>query len=371
MDNARINALFSRSYAEARQKFLHAASQRGLPVESHVLPMPGASGETLATDVVLEGPANASKMLVVISGVHGVEGFCGSAIQTGMLQLDPGDRADALPDTAVLHVHAVNPFGFSHLRRVTQENVDLNRNFVNFSKPLPVNAGYAEIHELLLPTEWPPHAGVESALAAYRDRHGVRGLQRAIGLGQYVFGDGMFFGGNGPTWSNDTFRCILRRHAPQVRELASIDIHTGLGAYGIGERIFASFDEDPAVFARGERWWGELTSVTAGTSTSIPLTGPIQTALTDECPDAQHVGICLEYGTYPSERVTGALRAEHWLHRHGSTDAVQAAAIKQELKDAFYPDAADWKLAVWQQGLKACLCALEGLQEDAPQATLA
>jgi len=369
MDNARINALFSRSYAEARQKFLNAASQRGLQVESHMLPMPGVDGESLATDVVREGAANASKMLVVISGVHGVEGFCGSAIPTGMLQLDAGTRSDALQDTAVLYVHAVNPFGFSHSRRVTQENVDLNRNFVDFSKPLPVNVGYAEIHELLLPTEWPPHVDVESALAAYRERHGARGLQRAIGLGQYAFADGMFFGGNGPTWSNDTFRRILQQHAPQVRQLASIDIHTGLGAYGVGERIFASFDEDPAVLARGERWWGELTSVTAGTSTSIPLTGPIQTAFTEEFPAAQHVGICLEYGTYASERVTGALRAEHWLHRHGSTDAVQSVAIKQALKDAFYPDAADWKLAVWQQGAQACLRALEGLQEEAPHAT--
>jgi hypothetical protein len=368
MNQSWINALFSRDYAQARQKFRDAASRRGLAIESHVLPMPGANGETLATDVVRVGSANASKMLVVISGVHGVEGFCGSAIQTGMLLLDADGHADALHDTAVLHVHAVNPFGFSHLRRVTQENVDLNRNFVDFSKPLPVNEGYAEIHELLLPAQWPPHEEVEAALAAYRDRHGARGLQRAIGLGQHAFSDGMFFGGSAPTWSNDTFRAILRRHAPQVRQLASIDIHTGLGPYGVGERIFASFDEDPAVLARGERWWGELTSVTAGTSTSIPLTGPIQTALTEECGDAQHIGICLEYGTWPSERVTGALRAEHCLHRHGNTDAAQSVAIKQALKDAFYPDAADWKLAVWQQGSQACRQALQGLQEDASQA---
>ncbi|MEJ8825313.1 M14 family metallopeptidase [Variovorax humicola] len=369
MDNDTwINALFSQSYAEARQKFLNAASRRGLPVESHVLKMPGAHGETLATDVVLDGPADASKMLLVISGVHGVEGFCGSAVQTGMLLLDAADRPGELRDTAVLHVHAINPFGFSHLRRVTQENVDLNRNFVDFSKPLPVNSGYAEIHELLLPKEWPPQEDVEAALAAYRERHGARGLQRAIGLGQHAFADGMFFGGHGPTWSNDTFRRILQRHAPQVRQLASIDIHTGLGPYGVGERIFASFDEDPAVLARAKDWWGELTSVTAGTSTSIPLTGPIQTAITDECAQAQHVGICLEYGTYPSERVTAALRAEHCLHRHGHGDTAQSVAIRQELKDAFYPDAADWKLAVWQQGSQACLRALEGLQEDAPQA---
>ena len=369
MNDTRIAELFSRSYAEARSKFLLAATRRSLPIESHELPQCGAEGETLAVDVVLDGPPDASKMLVVLSGVHGVEGFCGSAIQTGMLALDapPSD----FHDTAVLHVHAVNPFGFSHLRRVTQENVDLNRNFVDFSKPLPVNAGYAEIHELLLPPEWPPNEKAEAGLAAYRERHGARGLQRAIGLGQHAFADGMFFGGKGPTWSNDTFRRILRRHASQVRQLASIDIHTGLGPYGIGERIFASFDEDPGVLARGQRWWGELTSVTTGSSTSIPLTGPIQMALTEECPGAQHIGICLEYGTHPTERVTNALRAEHWLNRRGSSDAARSMAIKRELKDAFYPDADDWKLTVWRQGSQACLQALNGLQEEMPQTATA
>jgi len=130
--------LFSPSYATARRKFLDAAAGRGLTVDSRVLDLPGAEGETLAMDVVLDGPADASRMLVVISGVHGVEGFCGSAIQTGVLRLGP----PAHPDTAVLHIHAINPYGFSHLRRATQENVDLNRNFVDFAKPLPANAGY-------------------------------------------------------------------------------------------------------------------------------------------------------------------------------------------------------------------------------------
>lgn len=357
MSDMNFQNLFSPTYAVARRKFLDAAAARGLRVDSHLLSLPGAEGEALASDVVLDGPANASKMLIVLSGVHGVEGFSGSAIQSGVLGLGAPRHAD----TAVLHVHAINPYGFSHLRRVTQENVDLNRNFVDFDKPLPVNAGYGEIHDWLLPKTWPPGAEAEAALAAFRDKHGARGLQRAIGLGQHAHADGMFFGGRAPTWSNRTFRAILREYASQARQIASIDIHTGLGPYGVGERIFASFDE--RVLPRARRWWGELTDVHAGSSTSIPMTGPIQMALFQECPQAEHIGICLEYGTYPSERVTPALRAEHWLHRRGAADAAQGRRIKQDLKDAFYPDAQDWKRMVWQQGREACLQAIEGLQE--------
>jgi hypothetical protein len=348
--------LFGPTYAIARSKFLRAATARGLSVDSHVLDLPGADGETLAIDVVLDGPANATKMLIVLSGVHGVEGFCGSAVQIGLLAEGAPGRAD----TAVLHVHGINPYGFSHLRRVTQENVDLNRNFVDFSKPLPTNAGYAEIHDWLLPASWPPGAKAEAELASYSARHGARGLQRAIGLGQYDHADGMFFGGRAPTWSNLTFRSILKRYTQNVRQLASIDIHTGLGPSGVGERIFASFDRN--VLPRARRWWGELTDVHTGTSTSIPMTGPIQTALFEECAQAEQIGICLEYGTYPVERVTPALRAEHWLYRQGSADPMLALQIKRNLKEAFYPEADDWKHSIWRQGREACLQAIEGLQ---------
>jgi len=143
--------LFSTTYREARAHFLAAASACGAQVHSHTLPIPGAQGETLAMDVAIHGPADASKVLMTTSAVHGIEGFCGSAIQTGLLH----DLALA-PDVAVVHVHAVNPHGFSHVRRVNEDNVDLNRNFIDFSQPLPVNADYADIHALLLPAHWPP-----------------------------------------------------------------------------------------------------------------------------------------------------------------------------------------------------------------------
>jgi hypothetical protein len=352
--------LFSATYAEARTKFLQAAAKRGLAVNSFVLPLQGVDEETLATDVVFDGPDDAESLLILMSGVHGVEGYCGSAIQIGALDAGLPRQARCDGKVAVLHVHAINPYGFSHSRRVTQENVDLNRNFIDFSAPLPVNAGYADIHDILVPQAWPPHPDNEAELALYRERVGQRGLQRAMSMGQYTFNDGLFFGGHEPTWSNRTFRRILQEYASQRTHIASIDIHTGLGPYGFGERIFAC-PEDPAVLERARSWWVNLTSVETGTSTSIPLNGPIQTAFAQECPQALQTHICLEYGTHPSGQVQTALRAEQWLYRRGSSDATERAAIKQALKDAFYPDADDWKLPVWRQGFEAYLQAIEGL----------
>ena len=364
MDTHRVLACFSATYAEARRKFMEAATRRELRVESEVLDLPGAQGETLAVDVVRDGPRDATRLLVILSGVHGLEGFCGSAIQTGLLEQGVCPQA---PGTAVLYVHAINPYGFSHLRRATQENVDLNRNFVDFGQPLPVNAGYAQIHDALLPSQWPPCAEAEAVLSAYAERHGARGLQHAISLGQHTHADGLHYGGVGPSWSNQVFRAILRRHAAGVQQLASIDIHTGLGPSGHGERIFASFDPDPEVLQLATRWWGQVTDVLKGTSASIPLTGPIQTALHQECPDARHVGICLEFGTHPMAKVMHALRAEHWLHRHGAAGGV-ATALRAEVKEAFYPASDEWKIAVWRQGREACMQALDGLEETVPLA---
>ena len=356
-------ALFSHSYAQARRRFRDAAGRRGLLVESTVLDLAGADGEELAVDVVRDGPAEAARLLIVISGVHGVEGYCGSAVQTGLLELGAAERLieARLTDTALLYIHAVNPWGFSYSRRVTQENVDLNRNCIDFEAPLPVNAGYCEIHDLLLPATWPPTPQNDAAMAAYAARVGAKGLQRAMSLGQYSYPDGMFFGGQAPTWSNATLRAVLRRHGRECRQIASIDIHTGLGPFGHGERIFASPDQEAPILERAQRWWGEVTSVHTGTSSSVPMTGPVQFAQFDECPQAEHTNICLEFGTWPTEQVQQALRAEHWTWRHAA-DANRTAAARAALKAAFYPDDAAWKAAIWRQGREAFLQALAGLQ---------
>ena len=78
---------FSETYAEARGKFFAAAGARGLAVERHIHPTArGAAGEELSIDVATLGDASAAGMLLLISGTHGVEGFCGSGCQVALLQ---------------------------------------------------------------------------------------------------------------------------------------------------------------------------------------------------------------------------------------------------------------------------------------------
>ena len=249
----------------------------GLQIESHVHPLKGCDGETLAMDVALAGPADAGSLLVVSSACHGVEGYCGSGVQVHALHDREWMDLAAQKGVAVLYIHALNPYGFSHRRRVTHENVDLNRNFQDFSKPLPVNEAYRGVHPLLLPAHWPPDASNSAAISAYVQSHGMAQFQAAVTQGQHEFPDGLFFGGTEPTWSNHTLRGVLRQHGRQARRIGWIDLHTGLGPSGLGERILACRD-DAAALQRARSWWdgGGATPVTSfydGSSTSAPVTG--------------------------------------------------------------------------------------------------
>jgi hypothetical protein len=381
-----IPAAFSSSYAQARAKFLEAAAQAGLSPVSYEHPLPGKDGEALAMDVALDGPEDAASLLIVSSACHGVEGYCGSGVQVFALH-DAEWRAKArAAGVAVLYVHALNPYGFSHLRRVTQENVDLNRNFQAFEQPLPaaaLNPDYASLHALLLPAQWPPTPENIAACADWMrararknssnpaEASGLRAFQQAVTQGQYSHPDGLFFGGHAPTWSNITLRSVMRRYAGSCSRLAWIDLHTGLGPRGLGERIFACRD-DAAAFERASRWWGNrgnpsgetpITSIYDGSSTSALLTGLMWNCAYDEAPQAEFTAIAMEYGTVPVDQVLTALRAEHWLHLHPEAPKDQAWQIKQQLLEAFYIDADDWKGQIVSQARQAMFQAVDGLSE--------
>lgn len=356
---------FAQSYAQARVKFLEAAATAGLSVDSRLHPEPGRDGEVLAMDVARDGPADARTVLLVTSACHGVEGYCGSGVQVFALHDAEWRAKAAAAGVAVLYIHALNPYGFSHIRRTTHENVDLNRNFQDFSKPLPVNEAYRELQPLLLPEEWPPGEANAAAIGAYVGTHGMQAYQAAITRGQHEYPEGLFFGGTGPTWSNLTLRQVLRDHARHARRIAWIDVHTGLGPSGIGERICACRD-DPAALSRARTWWGgggatPVTSIYDGSSSSAFLTGLMCNAVYEECPDAEYTGIAMEYGTLPPFEMMQALRGEHWLHVHQDASAELAAAIRQQMLDAFYVSNDAWKGQVISQARQSLFQAVEGL----------
>lgn len=359
---------FAADYAEARARFRAAAERAGAVLETHVNPnarQPG--GGDLATDVARLGPApgpaadGAARVLIVSSGTHGVEGFCGSGCQVGMLETGAVDLLPA--DCALVLVHAINPYGFAWLRRVTEDNIDLNRNNLDHGAGHPANEKYAEIHAWLTPRDWtgPGRERADAAIAAYINEHGMFAFQEAVSGGQYDFPDGLFFGGRALSWSARTWRSIVDAHCRGARRVAHLDFHTGLGDHGACE-IISVESADGAGAGRARRWYGAaVKSPERNDSLSAVVTGSMENGFDALAQKAEVTSVALEYGTQSLPEVLEALRADNWLHLYGDPESAEGRAIKRQIRDAFYGDTAEWKRTIWETADRVVRQAAAGL----------
>jgi hypothetical protein len=352
---------FAQDYRDARAKFVGAARDSGASVETFENPVgPGPHGETLATDVVGFGDPAASRMLVLISATHGVEGFCGSGCQVGLIA--QGVIAKPGNDTFILVVHAINPYGFAWLRRVNEDNIDLNRNSVDHQNPPPTSADYLHLIPYLVPREWhgPARDAAEKSIAEFIAARGTRAFQSAVTGGQYSEPRGLFYGGTKLTWSTLTLRSLATRYGANKARIAMIDFHTGLGPSGYGEPIYTGNDDGE--LARARRWYGDkVTSIYGGDSSSAIVQGPLMNGARGCTPKAEFTPLGLEYGTLPMEDVMEAMRAEQWLALYGDARSAQGRQIKQTMRDAFYVDTDRWKTDVFERAHELTLKALAGL----------
>jgi hypothetical protein len=353
---------FCTDYATARERFLGAATAAGARLRSYPHPLAGPRGEVLSCDTAWVGPADAPRVLVLVSGAHGVEGFAGSGPQIDWLKR-AGPRA--LPEgCAVLLVHGINPHGFAWLRRTTEEGVDLNRNFVDFTQPLPDNPGYGELADAFVTPDLREETllAAEARMADYRARHGEAAYLTARGSGQYSHPGGLFYGGTAPSWARLTSERLIADWALPGRAVAVVDYHTGLGPYGHGELIAGADPDDPAA-ARLRAWYGPtLTEPLRGGSIIVPQYG------------MAHLGwrrlvgpgltfAYLEFGTRSPQVMQRALCADHWLHAQGTPDwdAPLTRGIKAQMLDAYLPARDDWKEMVLARCRQVARQALVGL----------
>jgi hypothetical protein len=344
MDIDRASRLcFSPDYATARARFLDACRVFGIGVDSHENPRRGPAGEVLATDAAWVGPKDARHVVAMISGTHGVEGFCGGGAQLDWLL--SGGTASLPRDTAVLLVHAVNPFGWAWLSRTTEENVDLNRNWVDFSTPLPRNDGYDELAAHLVPgeIEGPAREAADAALAGWRRTRSLQQWLRAVSSGQYDHPHGLFYGGAGPTWARRTEEAIMDRHHLAQRDTVTVlDMHTGLGPYGYGEPI-SHMPQGSEARERVMATWGEsVTEPARGTSVSTIRRGLSAFGWRDRLGE-RCVFVTFEFGTRSVDEVIDSLRGDCWARRRGldASDPLQQR-LRAATRRAFFPDAADW-----------------------------
>ena len=310
------------------------------------------SGSSLSIDIGWIGSETPQNVLLHSSGIHGVEGFAGSAIQLQLL-----DRLPSLSnDTALILVHVLNPFGMAWLRRTNENNVDLNRNFLSDGQYSGCPPNYSRVDSFLSPKTQPNHDFFLMKTAGMIRRFGLRPLVQAIGGGQYEYPQGLFFGGKKLEEGPSKYHAFLSQHLPGAQRVLAIDVHTGLGRFGRDLLIVEGqhYDHLRRIFGkrviRSEPKHGPVYRIRGG----------LHNLLSNAMPAADFHFLAQEFGTYNPIKVLHRLREENRWHHFGPGSLDHST--KRALRDTFCPASRQWRERVLSRGRAVVELGLETLR---------
>ncbi len=334
---------FEQTYEDSREGFVALAQKllEKFPGElcSHEIPSPTQTD--LKLDILYLPPMSGTKkrLLILTSGIHGIEGFVGSALQRSFMDQDFWNLKDE--NLGLLIIHGINPFGFKTKRRVTENNVDLNRNFdVSDDLFKNENPGYTSVRELLMARNKKSRASFYLSALFSIKKFGKEALRRAIVKGQYHFPDGIFFGGKGFEPQVALIKKEVLRLGEGYEAVHLIDLHTGYGQRGklhlFGDRSpFIDQDYMNEVFKGLDVDYGQekdFYEVSGGFTVYLAKILHKKT---------KYAGVCFEFGTIDSHKTLGSLdslyRMVHENHR------------RDLFVEMFYPSSSEWREGALKQ----------------------
>jgi Protein of unknown function (DUF2817) len=335
-----LTSYFSPDYFTARDRFRQSAARAGARLEVLPLKSKGPEGQELTIDVAWLGRDNAERVMVHSSGLHGVEGFAGSAIQLQLMQNLPALAGDA----ALIVVHILNPYGMAWLRRVNENNVDLNRNFRTDGSYSGAPATYAKLDAFLNPRTPTAFDFFFAKAVCLILRHGMTALRQSVVGGQYEFLKGLFFGGKQLEEGPRKYEALLRERVGLLRKAIVIDVHTGLGKFAEDSLLVELED-----YAQLRKIFGQrVTALQKDQSTAYRVEGGLQSMIFRVFSKTRPIFIGQEFGTYSGIKVLHALREENRWHHFG--EGTLTHITKRNLKETFCPADESWRQAVLKRG---------------------
>jgi hypothetical protein len=347
---------FSADYATARSRFREMAVPRRWSLQALPINVPGFADGELTIDAARIGPADAERLLILSSGLHGPEAIFGSAMQLAWLDRLPTDWQPPA-GISVLLLHALNPFGFARLRRVNEDNVDLNRNFLEpaeFARLKELTGReYAPLDPYLNPPR--PPGRINLFLLVFLRalvRFGRGMLGRVIPAGQYAFPKGIFFGGEEPAQSTKIIMHEMPSWVGAAKSIIHLDFHTGLGPFATYQLLTADAVGSERVIQAQRIFGKDDVAHEHLVPGGYHNHGDMGEWLSRRFADRDYIYLCAEFGTYGSTRVIGALRRENQAHHWADPASPIWRRTKDEMMEVFSPRSTAWRWTVIHKSLR-------------------
>ena len=303
-------------------------------------------------------PSNAEKenLIVLTTGVHGMEGYIGSVmLDVFFEEIYPGIDTEK---TGVLVVANVNPYGMKYMRRYNENNVDLNRNFIldwnNFD--MSSNKDYPEVKEFLQPEGkignafW-HEAGFYLNLAKEALTKGADKVSDALLTGQYEYPQGVYYGGNGDEISTAYLKGVFNDCLDgEYKNIVHIDIHSGYGPrYNmvIFNSVYESMTEAETKKAFGYEYVishdSESFYATTGDTTDY-----FYRLAESKSTEKELFSTCFEFGTIGDSFTDSILSLKYTVdenrqHWFPSDNKVASEVVRENYNELFYPTETQWR----------------------------
>ena len=324
----------------------------------------------LSIDWITAEPVKKKEKLVLITtGLHGVEGFVGSA----MLDLFIKEYAEKLDpsSTGLKLVHALNPWGMANQRRFTKDNIDLNRNFMVDQDVFSIefNQDYLKLDQVLNPTHPLKHFFLED-IRFYKNvivsitRYGIQSLRGAILLGQQSNPAGLYYTGREYQPEAIWLQKLMNEVFSSYESIVFVDMHTGYGpryqmslvnspaeSRGPGQ-LMKDFNYPLIVQADPEQFY-------AMKGDMINWTYHLKET---KYPDLNFYGTAFEFGTYGDGTLqeTKSLRTMIYINQAdqaGTSSSKIKSRIHNDFVEMFYPTPGKWR----DKALADCRQAFSGV----------
>ena len=363
---------FADSYDECRSDFIRLADQLQKEIENTIiesLAVPSNVDQDLTIDICYIPPVlDTGKLFVMSSGVHGIEGYAGSAIQRMFMSELIPDMGDDRP--GILLIHGMNPYGFKYKRRVTENNVDLNRNSsISIDLYSTENRGYADLYNFINPSKVASTRNLFNrfyyVIAIVKIvKSSMPVLRQAVLQGQYQFPEGLYFGGTQPEPQIVMMKEYLLKYFDIYNNIFLVDLHTGYGEIGklhlftnpVKENEIKELTE--TIFDGYEIDWGD-------SGDFYTINGDFCSFMGDINPEAIYISMPFEFGTLNSQVTFGSLHSlqktiiENQGIQYGYKNNKQEKKIKSSFIEMYYPSDPAWKSTVIEQSREVLSDALE------------